>query len=81
MKSIYKLLLVQSIGFYFWPYSNVLDCKKKASNVDTNVPSNIGRHEPSDSGVAIQTDVQLSTRGILCAIKKLYYGLRLKIFK
>ena len=59
----------------------MLDCKKNASNVDTNVPSNIGRHEPSDGGVPIETDVHLGIGGISCVIKILYYGLRLKTFK
>lgn len=37
--------------------------------MDTNVPSNIGRHEPSDSGVPIETDAQLGTKSISCVIK------------
>ena len=42
----------------------MIDFKKKATNVETNVQSNIERHEPSDSGVPIETDVHLSTGGI-----------------
>jgi len=42
----------------------VLDCKNQESNVDTT-------HEPSDSGVPIETNLLLGTRGISCVIKKL----------
>ena len=48
----------------------MLDCKTQASNVDTNVPSNKSRHEPSDGGVPIDTDVKLGATGIWCVIKK-----------
>lgn len=47
----------------------MLDCKKKASNVDTNAPSNIGRHDLSDGGVPIETNVQLGTGGYFMCYK------------
>ena len=50
----------------------MLDCRKKANNVDANVPSNNGRHEPSDGGVRIETDVPLYSGGIACVLKTLY---------
>ena len=42
----------------------MFDCKKHATNVETNVQSNIERHEPSDCGVPIEINVQLGIGGI-----------------
>lgn len=46
----------------------MIDCKKQEDSVNTDVPSNDRRHEPSDSGVKIETDVQLNSRGISCEL-------------
>ena len=46
----------------------MFDCKKKIDSVNTNVPRNNGRHEPSDSGVQIETDVQLDSGGTSCEL-------------
>ena len=46
----------------------MLDCKKNADRINVDVPSNDGRHDPSDSGVKIETDVQLDSGGISCEL-------------